>query len=190
MLVPNSSFPAMAVTAEAMAQLLLQQGEALSAIALNMNKMQEKMGEWLGAGEGGKGGCKGGGAGGRNGYRGGVSIEGKAVENFKQFQGGEEEWNSWADDFQILIDTKCEYIGTALEFTRKLGKPEKEVLGWEEIKYVMSEDDEVTLQLRDLDVEDSRKLSKDQRERFPAVLLESWSSLVLSSKWWLGITNP
>ena len=64
----------------------MQQGEALATIATNMGKLQEKLGEWIGGGDGGKGGGKGKGGGGRNGYRGGVSIEGKAVENFRQFQ--------------------------------------------------------------------------------------------------------
>ena len=86
-------------TAEDIAGLILRQGQALEAIAVNMQQFQEKMAEWMGSGEGGKGGGKGGKGGGRNSNRGTVSIEGKAVENFKNFQGGEEEWNSWADDF-------------------------------------------------------------------------------------------
>ena len=60
-----------------------------------------------------------------------------------------------------MIDTKCEFIGAALEYTRTLGKPEREVLGWREMKEAQDDDVEVKWALGDLDPEEAGRLAKE-----------------------------
>ena len=89
------------------------------------------------------------------------SIEGKSVDNFRKFQGGEAEWNAWADDFKIVIDTRNEQVGNALEFIRALGKVDREVLEWKEVCRAMYDDMDVLNGLDQLDKEDVARLSKE-----------------------------
>ena len=87
-------------------------------------------------------------------------IEGKLVENFRRFSGGEVEWSSWADDFKIMVDTRSEEVGSALEYVRGLRKSDKEVLSWRELRLQMHEDGEAT-GLDDLDEEDCGRIAKE-----------------------------
>jgi hypothetical protein len=40
------------------------------------------------------------------------------IETFKKFSGGEVDWNAWAEDFKIMVDTRSEQMGAALEYVR------------------------------------------------------------------------
>ena len=105
-----------------------------------------------------EGGGKGGGKGSAE-RKGNGRIEGKMVEMFKNFHGGEIEWNAWADDFKIMIDAKSEELGATLEFIRGLGKTDKEVMGWRDVRLMMHEAGEA-VGLDDLDEAACGRMSK------------------------------
>ena len=121
----------MALTADQIVHQFAQMNGAIAEITLTLKAIQD------GAGGAGRGGGGGGGSDGRNGSLSNKGekhkkLEGKIVENFRKFNGGEAEWNAWADDFKIMTDTRCEEVGATLEYVRCLRKSDKEVLTWKE----------------------------------------------------------
>ena len=91
-------------------------------------------------------------------------IEGKTVDMFKKFHGGEIDWNMWADDFKIMVNTRSEEMGSALDFVRKLGKVDKEVLTTKEVDEEMAlMDDNPLVKL------DGNQLPKLSRELYRAI---------------------
>ena len=125
---------------------------AMTLIQKNLEAMQENMKKWMEAG-----GPQGGGGSKKDPRR----IEGKLVDNFRKFAGGESEWNAWADDLKIVIDTRSEEVGTALEYVRALGKSDKEVLNAVQLKKAMYEDKDILNGLDQLEVADVMRLSKE-----------------------------
>ena len=142
------------------ADQIMQQFAQMTAIAevtRALKAIQDGAGG-AGKGGGGGGGNDGGSASNKTGKN--KKIEGKLVENFRKFNGGETEWNSWADDFKIMMDTRSEEVGATLEFVRCLRKSDKEVLPWKELRLKMHEDGEAT-GLDDLDEEDCGRMAKE-----------------------------
>ena len=141
----------MALTAEQVVHQLGQFSQAMADITMTLKAIQEKMGKGGGSGDAVNTDTR---------CAKNKRLEGKIVENFRKFPGGEVEWNSWADDFKIMMDTKCEEVGATLEYVRRLRKVDKEVLPWQELRLKMHEDGEA-LGLDDLDEEDCRRLAKE-----------------------------
>ena len=143
----------MAMTAEMVVEQFARMNGAIAEITATLKIIQD------GAGAAAKGGWNDEGAAnaktGKN-----RGIEGKIFENIGVFKGGESEWNGWADDFKIRVDTRCEEAGATLEYLRNLGKPHKEVLPWREVRQKMKEDLELT-GLDDLDEMECGRLSKE-----------------------------
>ena len=102
----------MALTADQIVHQFAQMSGAIAEITLTLKAIQDGAGG-AGRGGGGGGGSDGGSAGNKAGKN--KKIEGKLVENFRKFNGGETEWNSWADDFKIMMDTRSEEVGATLE---------------------------------------------------------------------------
>ena len=147
----------MALTAEQIVQQFGQMSAAIAEITRTLKMIQDGAGG-AGKGGGGGGGNDGGNASNKSGKN--RKIEGKLVENFRKFNGGETEWNSWADDFKIMVDTRSEEVGATLEYVRCLRKSDKEVLPWRELRLKMHEDVEAT-GLDDIDEEECGRMAKE-----------------------------
>jgi hypothetical protein len=139
----------MVMTSEQVLQQFDQMTNTMTELAKTLGAMQER----YEGGAGGKGKSKGEKKEGRR-------IEGKMIETFKKFSGGEVEWNAWAEDFKIMVDTRSEQMGAALEYVRGMGKVDKEVVGWRELRLLMHETGEA-VGLDDLEEEDCGRLSKE-----------------------------
>ena len=104
----------MAMTPEMVVEQFARMNGAIAEITATLKIIQD------GAGAAAKGGWNDeGAANGKTGKNRG--IEGKIFENIGVFKGGESEWNGWADDFKIRVDTRCEEAGATLEYLRNLG---------------------------------------------------------------------
>ena len=95
----------MALTAEQIMQQLGQLTATMTDITRTRKSVQEKVN---GGGGGGSGGQEGPGDGIGTEKRSAKwkRLEGNIVEGFRKLHGGEAEWNTWADDFKIMVDTK------------------------------------------------------------------------------------
>ena len=61
-------------------------------------------------------------------------MYGKHYEGFPKYKGGEEEWQEWSGDYKIMVDTRNEVLGEAMELVMRLGKTEAGVIDWRECK--------------------------------------------------------
>ena len=59
---------------------------------------------------------------------------GRQFESFKKFGGGEAEWQEWSNDYKISVDRRHMVMSEAMELVKKLGKAEKDVLDWKDVK--------------------------------------------------------
>ena len=148
----------MALTAEQVALQFGQVSQAMAEITRTLQTIQEKMADGGGGRSGGGGGSDGVSTGKKCGKN--KKIEGKLIENFRKFNGGEVEWSSWADDFKIMMDTRSEEVGATLEYVRCLRKSDKEVLTWRELRMKMHEDT-VAMGLDDLNEEECGRMAKE-----------------------------
>ena len=137
---------AMTMTSEQVIQQLTLMSNTMSELGKTLGVMQERY-------EGGKGK-------GKREKKESRRIEGKMIESFKKFSGGEVEWNTWAEDFKIMVDTRSEHVGATLEYVRGMGKVDKEVIAWREIRLLQQESGE-PIGLDDLDEEDCGRMSKE-----------------------------